>query len=250
MALGHLLERAGLAALEHFRAAPPRRKADGSPVTDADLAAEAVLVAGLHELFPGVAVCSEEGDPAEPEGVSEVLYVDPIDGTSAFVEQLAHWGPTVAMVRDGEPVFGALHLPRLGETWLAERSVGAFRDGHRLQPPALDQVRRSSMLYVPSRFHQIGRVAWPGKIRALGTTAVHLAQVAAGMGAATAIGTWSPWDIGFGALAVEEAGRVLTDLSGSPIRPLAHRGAAFLAGDPAAVAALAAALEDVQTHGH
>jgi len=228
------LDQAGATALRWLHTAVrPDVKADGSEVTEADKRAEDVLVGALARAFPRCGVVSEEGSLVE--GTDGTWYVDPIDGTSAFVEGLAHWGPTVCLVRDGRLEVGAFWQPRLGEFWYAARDRGAWRDDVRLQPRALAAIDRNDSVYLPSRFHRAMPIAWPGKVRALGCTAAHLALVASGGAAATIAAGWALWDVGCGALLVTEAGRVVTDLTGAPFAPMELRGPAFLAGDAYAV---------------
>jgi len=212
-------------------------KDDGSPVTDADRAAEDVLVEALTRAWPGCGIRGEEG--ARVDGTEGTWYVDPIDGTSAFLEGLPTWGPTVALERDGRFELGALWLPRVGELWFAARGAGAWRDDDRLMPPPLDRVTRTDSLYLPSRFHTRMPIRWPGKVRALGASALHLAYAASGGAAAAVIAAWAPWDIGCGILLVHEAGRTIADLTGQPVDPMQHPGRPFLAGAPAALQLIA-----------
>jgi fructose-1,6-bisphosphatase/inositol monophosphatase family enzyme len=232
--LRELLVQAGAAALEGFRRDEARLKADGTEVTDADRAAEAILVDGLVRAYPEAAVESEEGRQHEGRD-GGTWYVDPIDGTSAFLDGLAHWGPTVAFVRNGALLAGALWLPRIGEFWYAERGRGAWRDDVRLSPADPGPPGRHHSLYLPSRYHRRMPFEWPGKVRALGSSAAHLAQVAGGGGVATVIPRWETWDVGCGILLVEEAGRTVSTLTGEPFDPMARRGEPFVAGTPAAV---------------
>jgi len=160
--------------------------------------------------------------------------------TIAFLEQLAHWGPTVCLVRGGVLELGALYLPRLGEFWYARRGQGAWRDGVRLHVERVPQIERYHSMCVPSRFHLAMPIAWPGKVRALGSSAVHLAQVACGGSIAAVIPRWSLWDVGCGLLLVEESGGVITDLAAQPLDPFRHPGAPILAGDPIAIRHLVA----------
>src|SRR5690242_4899180 len=97
--LERLLRSAGEVALGHFRTVRPEDKADGSEVTRADREVEDLLVEGLSSAFPGDAIESEEG--SHVSGGEATWYVDPIDGTSSFLEGLAHWGPTVCRIADG-----------------------------------------------------------------------------------------------------------------------------------------------------
>ena len=229
--LRQILERAGHVALDLFRSSHRELKADRSFVTDADRASEEVLVESLRRAFPGVGIRGEEGAREEGDGT---WYVDPIDGTHGYVEGLAHWGPTVVLVREGRLELGAFYLPRLDEFWFAGAGMGAWRDGTRLQAPDVDAVGHNSTLYVPSRFHLVGRVPWPGKLRVLGSTAAHLAIVAAGGGTA-ALAMGDLWDIGCGILLVTESGRAICGLDGGSWSVAENPGLPFLAGAPTAL---------------
>lgn len=227
--LARLLEAAGAAALSASRTARGRLKPDGSEVCEADLRSEALLVEGLARAFPGAAVISEEG--TRVEGRDGVWYVDPIDGTSAYLDGLAYWGPTVCLVCGGRPEVGALWLPRLRELWYARRGAGAWRNGTRLVARPDATPGRHDAIFLPSRFHRVGPIPWPGKVRALGSSATHLALVASGSGLATVVPRWGPWDVAAGLLLITEAGLAVTDPRGSPVEPLSGpAGLPFLAG--------------------
>lgn len=217
-----ILTDAGSRALSYFGRVRRESKPDGTPVTEADRAVEEQLVEALARAFPGERIFSEEGHRVEAPAGSPEWYVDPIDGTGAFLSGLAYWGPTICRVVDGKLQVGALYVPRLGEWWYAERGEGAYRDDARL--PELggtegEALRRDSILFVPSRFHRHQPVPWPGKIRALGSSAAHMAHVAAGGGLATVVPKWSLWDVGCGTLLIREVGCVIWDVAGAPIDP-------------------------------
>lgn len=236
-----LLETAGAASLHHFGAGDPRRKADGSWLTDADLASEAVLLDALRREWPEDSVLSEERGALPGAGAARWV-VDPLDGTSAFTEGLAHWGPTLARLvpgPDGERVdVGALWLPRLGEHWHYEEGRG-WVDGRLLAP--LDRRSIPPVIYLPSGFHRHYSVEFAGKARCLGGTAAHLALVARGSALAAIVAPgWSIWDTAVGlSLIVAVGGRALRIPDGAPLHPFRDTGAAFVAGEAAAVEALA-----------
>ncbi|MCO4747271.1 MAG: inositol monophosphatase [Proteobacteria bacterium] len=231
-----LLEQAGHAALERFGRVKARLKSDGSEVTEADLAASAILVEGLARAFPGCAVISEEGEAVSGSGGT--WYVDPIDGTAAFLEGLPTWGPTVTFIEDQELRMGALHLPRVNEHWFAEKGGGAWRDGARLEPLDPGELTRRHSICVPSRFHNLDALPWLGKVRCLGSSAIHLAQVAAGGSVATVIPFWEIWDVGAGVLLIEEAGGSIQDFSGQPLDPVQSPGTPLVAGTTSTLAHL------------
>ncbi len=183
-------------------------------MTAADREVEALLTEALVREFPGTGVVGEEG--ARVPGADR-WYIDPIDGTTAFTQGLAHWGPTVCLVRDGQLALGAFYVPRLGEYWFAERGAGAWLGDDRLRSPDPGTVDNQDALFAPSNFHRRSPVPWPGKIRALGSSAAHLALVAAGGGLATVIPKWGLWDVGCGVLLMEEAGRRVCDAAGREV---------------------------------
>ncbi len=236
--LEQLLERAGALALSHFHHSPPQLKPDGSIVTEADRACEALLVEAIQAAFPADGIEAEEGSLVTPREGGATWLIDPIDGTSAFVGGLAYWGPTVSRVRDGVLEVGAFYVPRLGEHWYAQRGGGAWRGRERLWLPDAAPTPRS-ILFAPSRFHRAGVVPWPGKIRVLGSSAAHLALVAAGGGVATVIPRWFLWDVGCGVLLIREAGGVIWNPDGETLAPeRCAPGLPFLAGAPTALGAL------------
>jgi 3'(2'), 5'-bisphosphate nucleotidase len=118
-------------------------KADESPVTEADRAAERLILQRLARAFPDVPVISEEhaSEYGTPETVGARFFlVDPIDGTKAFVRGDAHFTVNIALIENGRPVVGAVNAPALGQTWYTA-AQGALRRGPQA-PPAQVRVRR------------------------------------------------------------------------------------------------------------
>jgi 3'(2'), 5'-bisphosphate nucleotidase len=105
-------------------------KTDGSPVTEADTRAEAVILAGLAELTPEIPVLAEEkvaaGDVPDVSG-GPFWLVDPLDGTKEFISRNGEFTVNIALVDDGVPVVGVVHLPALGSTYIGSRDGGAQR---------------------------------------------------------------------------------------------------------------------------
>jgi 3'(2'), 5'-bisphosphate nucleotidase len=115
-----------------------RTKADASPVTEADLASEAVVLAELHAARPEVPVVSEEQDADRYEALSatEFFLVDPLDGTREFLQRRADFTVNIALVRRGAPAVGVVYAPARDELFvgdvaarLAERSRSWNREG-------------------------------------------------------------------------------------------------------------------------
>jgi 3'(2'), 5'-bisphosphate nucleotidase len=100
---------------------PSELKADGSPVTTADHAAEGVIMPALHHLTPEIPVISEENHAA---GLSASIgqdfwLVDPLDGTRAFVDHTDEFTVNIGLVRGGVPVLGVIYAPVTGEMFAA-----------------------------------------------------------------------------------------------------------------------------------
>lgn len=91
-------------------------KADASPVTEADGLAEAVLLAALARLAPGVPVVAEESVSAGqvPAAADRFFLVDPLDGTKEFIRRNGDFTVNVALIEQGEPVMGVVHAPAIG----------------------------------------------------------------------------------------------------------------------------------------
>jgi 3'(2'), 5'-bisphosphate nucleotidase len=105
------------------------RKQDFSPVTEADRAAEALIVERLAEIAPGMPVIAEESVAAGriPEVGDQFFLVDPLDGTREFVNGGNDFTVNVGLVRDGAPVLGVIYLPASGKLFAGVVGEGAWR---------------------------------------------------------------------------------------------------------------------------
>ena len=126
---------AGVIALGYFRlgettSAAVKSKPGGSPVTQADLAADAFLKRRLGEAFPEAGWLSEEtADDDARLDRRALIVVDPIDGTRAFVAGDPRWTVSAALVVDGRPIAGVVHAPALEATYAAAAGAGARLNG-------------------------------------------------------------------------------------------------------------------------
>jgi len=109
-------------------------------VTTADRVAEAALTARLPELVPGSTVVGEEAVAADP-GVLERLHhaapvwiVDPLDGTKNFAAGRGPFGTMAVLVERGTLIAAGIYLPETDRVFLAERGLGAYLDGVRIEP--------------------------------------------------------------------------------------------------------------------
>jgi 3'(2'), 5'-bisphosphate nucleotidase len=129
--LRRIAERAGAAILDVYEGRVPvdaRQKADRSPVTAADDAAEAVILAALRELTPDIPVVSEEAAAAgiipDVSG-GRFWLVDPLDGTKEFLSRNGEFTVNIALIEDGRPTAGVVHAPALKKTWVGAGAASA-----------------------------------------------------------------------------------------------------------------------------
>ncbi|WP_181704252.1 3'(2'),5'-bisphosphate nucleotidase CysQ [Chthonobacter albigriseus] len=137
-------------------------KSDESPVTAADQAAEAVILAGLARLDPGRPVVAEEAMAAGAEAVTGPAFymVDPLDGTKEFVSRNGEFTVNIALVEHGVPVAGVVYAPALGRLYAGAEGQGAWRakvtDGGSLGPAEPIRTRpvpEKGLAVVASRSH-------------------------------------------------------------------------------------------------
>lgn len=126
-----LAERAGREILAIYRSDDPqvRQKDDRSPVTEADVRAEQVILAGLADLTPDVPVVAEESVAAGrvPEEFGDRFWlVDPLDGTKEFLSHNGEFTVNIALVEHGDPVLGVVHTPAVGTSHVGVVGHGGY----------------------------------------------------------------------------------------------------------------------------
>lgn len=236
----------------HFRSTglEVRSKALNDFVTQADHESEAAVVAELLRRFPEHRILAEEGslNGAAAAGSSDYEWViDPLDGTTNFLQGLPIWAVSIACRRGSEILVGVVLDPQGGNCFTAVRGGGAFWNGRRMRVsdrPALAgaflatgypfRAKAALDLYL-DLFRGIFTEA--RAIRRCGAAALDLAYVAAGVYDGFFEFRLAPWDIAAGALLIEQAGGVLSDLDGGDRYLISGN---LLAGNPGVHAGLLA----------
>ena len=218
-----------------FRKAGTRNKADNSPVTIADEAAQAVIQDGLARLVPGIPVVSEEalGDWQDKEPPAEFLLVDPLDGTAEFIAGRLEYTVNIALVRNGTPVAGVVAAPALGLIWRGATDYGAERLRFSADDKA-GKTRRATAIHTRpwpdepvaavSRSHFdavsasfLQRVA-PVKQVSCGS-ALKFSRLAEGaIDVYPRLAPTSEWDVAAGHAVVVAAGGIVVGPDGGPVR--------------------------------
>ena len=231
--LTDLVARAGTAILAVNRNTMTRSgKADGSPVTEADMAADRVIAEGLARLFPDVPTLSEERTHlAMLPTTSSFFLIDPLDGTKEFLAGRGEFTVNLALVTDGVPLLGIVGAPALGLIWRGLVGRGAERltvpggagTAEPIQPRSFPP-RGSRWIAAVSRSHGDSRTeafidSRPGAVRQAAGSAIKFCRVAEG--GADIYPRLSPtceWDVAAGHALVTAAGGKVTDSRGAPLR--------------------------------
>jgi 3'(2'), 5'-bisphosphate nucleotidase len=115
---------------------PVTRKADGSPVTTTDQAAETMAIAAVKAVSPHTIVAEEAvhgGDRPDVTSGAPFWLIDALDGTRDFVRGLPDFTVNIALIEGHVPVLGVVHAPVTGVTWYAKKGMGAYRDGTQIE---------------------------------------------------------------------------------------------------------------------
>jgi myo-inositol-1(or 4)-monophosphatase len=228
-------------------------KDGASPVTEIDIAVDALLRRELTAIAPDAGWLSEETPPAGL-AAPRLWIVDPIDGTRAFIAGRPDWTISVALVEAGRPIVAALYAPVSEEFFLAAAGAGARRNGIPIGVSGGDAIAGARIAGPKSLLDRLG-AAVPDLVIAprVHSLALRLARVAdATLDIALAGGDARDWDLAAADLLVHEAGGALTTPEGSRI---AYNGAAATHGVLVAAGkprhrALCALLREQDVHWH
>lgn len=213
------------ALLAHFfeRRVGFEYKGEFDLVTEADRAAEQLIVERLRSHFPTHAIVAEESGAHHGAGEFR-WYVDPLDGTTNFAHGFPVFNVTLALEHAGEVICGVVHDPLRQEMFTAERGAGAYLNHRRMRvSPCAKLADALIATGFPTRrrhanvnvhfFHQVAMVTHG--VRRAGSAAIDLAYVACGR----LDGFWefglNPWDMAAGLLMIREAGGSVSDMHGA-----------------------------------
>jgi histidinol-phosphatase len=216
---------AGALALRYFRSdVRVMRKADQTPVTQADQEAEAAIVERLRPAFPDVGFLGEEFGAQGSQ--SRRWIVDPIDGTKNFVRGIPYWATLIALEEEGEVTLGVVHSPATGELYWARRGQGAWLDGAALRVSRVDRLADAMLVHSSLNLLRPlddGR-CWEGFVRLVERTDRQrgfgdyfgYTFVLRGQAEVMLEADVKPWDIAPFKVLFEEAGGRFTDFAGKP----------------------------------
>ena len=221
------------------------QKGTQGPVTDADRAADELLRTRLLAL-DGCGWLSEETADDNRRLQQERLWVvDPLDGTKEFVKGIPEYSVAIGLVENGTTILGVVHNPSTGDTYSASRGAGAFKNG---DPIEVAEGRRLLASRSEIKRGEFEAFASDWEVVPAGSIEHKLALIGAGEAGVTfSRGPKWEWDVCAGAVIVEEAGGVASDLFGDPLtfnKPF-PKVKGILAGAPEVYRAALQALRDV-----
>lgn len=199
----------------------------GNFVTEYDSRVQQVLEEKLLALVPGAVFLGEE-DQMDQTDISRgyAFIVDPIDGTANFTRGYNVSCISVALARDGKPVMGVIYDPYRKETYYGERGKGAYRNREQIHA-SQRTLKEGLILFGTAPYHQdlmkksfevAYRYMSQGEdLRRSGSAALDLCAIASGKAEFYFEMRLCPWDYAAGALLVEEAGGIVSDLEGNPV---------------------------------
>ena len=192
-------------------------------VTEVDRAAEQAIIEVLRDAFPGHGILAEESGESGPE--SEFTWIiDPLDGTTNFIHGMPQYAVSIAQTKNGVLEHAVVYDPNTNEMFTASRGAGAFLNDRRIRVSRRTRLNES-LIGTGFPFRQFDHVdaylamfkeltQKTAGIRRPGAASLDLAYVAAGR----FDGFWemglSPWDMAAGVLLIQEAGGLVSDLSG------------------------------------
>lgn len=212
-------------------------------VTDVDIQSEKYLIESIRQRFPDHRIISEESG-VNQGGDCCIWYIDPIDGTVNFAHGIPFFSVSIAYAHQGQMELGVVFDPMRGECFSAEKGCGAWLNGQPIRASAASDMDHSLLVtgfaydirtHPENNLDHFARFTMRSQgVRRLGSAALDLCYVAAGR----FDGYWelrlNSWDIAAGGLIAQEAGAVVTNLSGNPDYLMANSSiqSSILAGNP------------------
>jgi myo-inositol-1(or 4)-monophosphatase len=227
---------AGGILLRHFeQLTAVESKGHGDPVTAADRESEEYVREACVAVTPGVPVYGEEYGRYGADGsLSDACWVvDPLDGTVNYAASMPLYAVSIAFLQAGRPTVGVIYDPTRDQAFTAVEGAGSYRDGVRMTVSERDPFDPVAPIAISAdiirrRPKFLTRLP---KGRSLGSAALQMSYVAAGIFDAAMDPLTRLWDVAAGSLLVTEAGGVVTRWDGSSIFPVAPDDPGF-AGAP------------------
>ncbi|MFC3674595.1 histidinol-phosphatase [Ferrovibrio xuzhouensis] len=235
---GHLADLAGEAIRPYFRQPlDVESKADASPVTAADRAAEAVMRKAIEAQYPEHGIFGEEYGHLRPEAPWQWI-LDPIDGTKSFVTGLPIFGTLVALTHEHQPVIGVIDQPVTRDRWLGAPGRPTTCNGQPARTSKVETLAGAAVLttyvdaFSETEAAAFTRLRQSCRINRMSGDCIAYAMVASGFAELALDGHMQPYDYAALVPVVAGAGGLISDWEGRPLTT-AGRSRVIAAANPA-----------------
>jgi myo-inositol-1(or 4)-monophosphatase len=195
-------------------------KPDKTVVTEADLAADALVTGEIKNHFPHDGIISEESSHFLSNPQSPTWVIDPLDGTTNFSLGLPIWGVSIARLMDGIPGLGVVFFPHINELYFARRGSGSFLNHNPITVQAPDHSQAMSFFACCSRTFRNYKVNVPYKPRVMGSSTYSFSMLARGSALMGFDAAPKIWDLSAVWLLIEESGGQIQSFEDARLFPL------------------------------
>jgi myo-inositol-1(or 4)-monophosphatase len=211
------VRQAGSIALRHFNNVIPQTKPDQTLVTVADLEIEQFLHEQIQMAFPTHQIRGEEsGWDSNQEPTSHIWAIDPIDGTTAFVQGLPGWGISMGLLQAGQPCFGVFYMPLLDDLTYTTAKGEVYCNERLLSQSVRPNWGLKGFLAISASAHHEFHIKVK-RTRAMGSIGASLVYTARGAAAAAFVPKAHLWDLVATAAILIGVGGELRYLSGQAV---------------------------------
>jgi len=200
-------------------------KAKNDYVTEVDRISEKIVIETIHDSYPEHSILAEESGKSQQDSDYRWI-IDPLDGTTNFINGYPIWSVSIAMEHKGEVITGVVYAPIYSDFFYAVKGGGAYMNGEQIEISRNTDFSQALLLtgfpFKAQKYIDVYQIAFKellsrcSGMRRAGSAAIDLSWLAAGR----ADGFWelslSPWDVAAGALIIREAGGVVSDIFGDP----------------------------------
>ncbi len=222
-----LAKAASIRIMKHYYGTyQTKDKSDGTPVTNADVESNQIIMDGLRKHFPLDGIVSEELADI-PNTSGRVWYIDPIDGTKGFIGHSDQFAVHIGLVEENQPVLGVVYKPTTKEYYFGIRDQGAYRvhpDGSRLKLQVSETKELELITAKDLLLTEFGRdllhTLEPSKVLTSGSEGLRMMRLAEGVAnvhVPTGSYHCSTWDLCAPQIIAEEAGAIVKYINGDSV---------------------------------